>query len=74
LVVPGWWWSRHEMIIPYREIVGLAERTVNGQRFFEVIHDGGKFTLTATMLPSRAVFDEVCERLTATVREHAPTS
>jgi hypothetical protein len=69
LTVPASRWSRREKEIVYREIKELRQTTISGQRFLHVTHDGGKYTITASMLPSRAAFEEVCELLAARVRE-----
>ena len=69
LTVPVSRWSHVEKEIAYSDIKELTERTISGQRFLYVTHPGGKYTITAAMLPSRAVFDEVCELLAARVRE-----
>jgi acyl-coenzyme A synthetase/AMP-(fatty) acid ligase len=69
LTVPASQWSRKEKEIAYRDIVALSEATISGQRFLYVAHLGGKHTITASMLPSKAAFVEVCELLAARVRE-----
>src|SRR5262249_49677515 len=33
---------------------------VSGQRFLKIVYSGGKFTLTASMLPRKEDFDEIC--------------
>jgi hypothetical protein len=69
VMVPVSRWSREDKEIAYRDIVGLSEATISGQRFLYVTHLGGKYTITATMLPSQKVFAEVSDLLAARVRE-----
>jgi hypothetical protein len=69
LVVPVSRWSREEKEIAYQDILGLSEATISGQRFLYVTHPGGKYTITASMLPSKAAFSEVCELLAARVQQ-----
>jgi hypothetical protein len=72
LIVPAWRFSRRETEIAYADVHGLSTRTINGQRFLDVIHAGGKYTITASLLPSRGAFDEVCELLAERVRGSRP--
>lgn len=69
MTVPVSRWSREEKEIPYREVLALSEATISGQRFLYVTHLGGKYTVTASMLPSKAAFAEVCELLADRIRE-----
>lgn len=63
LIVPASRWSQEEQEIAYRDIVALSEATISGQRFLYVTHRGGTFTVTASLLPCKAAFAEVCELL-----------
>jgi hypothetical protein len=74
MTVPESRWSREEQEIAYRDIDSLSTVTVSGQRFLNVMHSGGKFTITASMLPSKAAFDEVCELLAEKVRASHPST
>ena len=67
--VPASRWSSREMEIAYDDIQSLSKEEISGQAFFHVIHGAGKFTIMAGMLPSKPVFDEVCELLATRVRE-----
>jgi len=69
MTVPASRWSREKKEIAYSDIVALSETTISGQRFLYVTHSGGKHTITASMLPSKAAFAEICEFLAAMVRE-----
>jgi len=51
--------------IGYRDIQALSRAQVSGQRFLYVTHSGGQYVITAFMLPSTAVFEEVCALLAA---------
>jgi hypothetical protein len=59
MTVPASRWSRTTKQIAYRDIRQLSIATVSGQTFLHVHHVGGKFTVVASMLPSREAFDEV---------------
>jgi hypothetical protein len=69
LIVPASRWSGEEKEIAYRDIEGLSTTVVSGQRFLNIHHSGGKHTITASMMPSKAAFEEVCALLAARVRE-----
>lgn len=51
--------------IGYRDIQALSRAQMSGQRFLYVTHAGGQYVITAFMLPSTAVFEEVCALLAA---------
>jgi hypothetical protein len=72
LTVPASRWSREEKEIAYRDIQALSSATISGQRFLYITHSGGKHTITASMLPSKAAFEEVCQLLAERVRESLP--
>jgi len=72
LLVPVSRWSSAEQQIGYWDIQALSKTQVSGQRFLSVTHSGGTYVLTASMLPSKAAFEEVCELLAAKVRELRP--
>jgi len=65
MTVPASRWSRATKQIAYRDIRQLSLATVSGQTFLYVHHVGGKFTIVASMLPSRETFDEVRALLAA---------
>ena len=68
LTVPKSRWSQDEKQIEYRDIQDLSTTTTSGQHFLIVTHADGKFTITASMLPSKTAFDEVCDLLAAKVQ------
>ncbi len=72
LLVPASRWSSAEQQIGYRDIQALSQAQVSGQRFLYVTHSGGRYAITASMLPSTAAFEEVCELLATKVRELRP--
>jgi hypothetical protein len=72
LLVPASRWSSAEQQIGYRDIQALSRVQVGGQRFLYVIHSDGTYMITASMLPSKAVFEEVCELLAAKVQALRP--
>jgi hypothetical protein len=59
ITVPASRWSRRTEEIAYADIRDLVTTEVSGQRFLQVVHPGGKYTIVASMLPSRAVFEEL---------------
>ena len=69
LTVPAARWSRAEKEIAYRDVLGLSETAISGQRFLHVTHTGGKYTINAGMLPSKVAFEELRELLAVRVRE-----
>jgi hypothetical protein len=72
LLVPASRWSSAEQQIGYRDVQALSKTQVSGQRFLYVTHSGGTYVLTASMLPSKAAFEEVCELLAAKVQALRP--
>lgn len=67
LIVPVSRWSREEQEIDYGDIQSLSTVEISGQRMLTVTHAGGKVTIMASMLPSKAVFEEVRALLSAKV-------
>ena len=63
LIVPKSRWSQEEQSIEYRRIKSLSTSKISGQRFLYVTHAEGKHIIVASMLSSKATFDEVCELL-----------
>ena len=72
LLVPVSRWSSAEQQIGYRDIQALSKTQVSGQRFLYVTHSGGQYVITASMLPSKAALEEVCELLAAKVQALRP--
>lgn len=68
VILPRSRWSPEEKVIVYRDISALSTARIHGARFLYVTHPGGTSTIMASMLPSKAAFDEVCELLEAKVR------
>ncbi len=60
ITIPRSRWSSDEVVVPFGEIVELSASEVSGQRFLKITYKGGKFTLTASMLPKKEDFDEIC--------------
>lgn len=54
--------SSNRTTVRYQDMTDLALRRVQGQRFLEIRHRGGKVTIAAGMLPDGA-FDEVVEEI-----------
>jgi hypothetical protein len=60
--------SSEETVVPFGEIVELSTSEVSGQRFLKIVHNGGKFTLTASMMPRKEDFDEICAAVSQGVK------
>lgn len=69
MMMPASTWSAEESEIAYRDIRELSVVSGSGQRFLYVTHIGGKRRIAASMLPSKAAFDDIHELLAAKVRE-----
>lgn len=54
--------SSNRTTVRYRDMTDLALRRVQGQRFLEIRHRGGKVTIAAGMLPDGA-FEEIVEEI-----------
>ena len=54
--------------MPYRGILEMFAFETYGQRFLKIVYNGGKFTLTASMLPRKHDFDEACAAINEGVR------
>jgi len=67
LLVPASRWCSAEQQIGYQDIQVLSRVQVSGQQFLYVTHSSGQYAITASMLPSKAVFEEVCELLESKV-------
>jgi hypothetical protein len=67
LIVPASRWSQEEKEIAYRDISALSEAKISGQRFLYITHSEGKYTINASMLPSKDAYAEFCELLSLNV-------
>ena len=61
-------WSSEEVTVPYNEIADVSASEVSGQRFLKIVYSGGKFTITASMLPRKEDFDEIYEAISRGTR------
>lgn len=68
ITIPRSRWSSEEVTVPFSEIVEVSESKVSGQRFLKLVYSRGKFTLTASMLPSKEDFDEICAAVSRGVK------
>src|SRR5258708_35502731 len=64
LMIPRSRWSRQQVTVPFGDVLELSQSEVSGQRFLKIVYQGGKFTLTASMLPKKEDFDEICQVVT----------
>jgi hypothetical protein len=69
LLVPASRWSSKVKEILYQDIRDLSHTSANSQQFLYVLHPHGKYTITASMLPSKEAFEEVRRLLTARMRK-----
>lgn len=53
--------------VSYARVKDLVRQQIKSQHFLIIHHIGGKATISASMLPSHAVFDEVCRTVTERV-------
>lgn len=67
LIVPVNRWSAEELEIKYEEIVALSRSEVQGQQFLHVVHPGGRYYITSSMLGSNSDFEEICSLLKSRV-------
>jgi hypothetical protein len=68
IVVPRSRWSSEEIAVEYGAITGIEATEVSGEKFLRVTHSEGKFTIVASMLPTRQAYDEVYQLLLEHVR------
>ncbi len=60
ITIPRSRWSSEETVVSFNDILDLSTSEVSGQRFLTIVYRGGKFALTASMLPRKADYDEIC--------------
>ena len=72
ITIPRSRWSSEEVAVPFGEIVDLSTSQVSGQRFLNIVYNGGKFTLTASMLPRKEDFDEICAAVSRGLKADRP--
>lgn len=63
LILPRSRWSQEERSINYTDISALSVTKINGQQFLNIVHGAGKSAIGASLLPSKKIFNEVCELL-----------
>jgi hypothetical protein len=68
LIVPRSNWSTEEMTIPYRDITALTLSRVGGQRSLNIYFADKKKGLSASWLPTKKAFNEVCELLAVKIK------
>jgi len=78
ITVPRSRWSSEEVPVPFGEILEMSASEVSGQRFLTIAYSSGKFTLTASMLPRKEDFQEICAAVSQGVKAavldaHEPT-
>lgn len=67
LKLPASDFSSEETEIPFQDIHDLSVAHAYGQRCLYVTHAGGKRRIAASLLASKAAFDEICDLLAAHV-------
>jgi hypothetical protein len=68
ITIPLSRWSSEEVQVQFSEIIQLSASEVSRQRFLKIVYNGGKFTLTASMLPRKEDFDAICVALSQGVK------
>ena len=68
ITIPRSRWSTEEIAVPFSEIVRLSTSEVQRQRFLKIVYKGGKFTLNASLLPSKDDFDEILAAINQGIR------
>lgn len=63
IIVPKSRWSNEEQIINYKDIETIVPEEAVGQHLLNVFHSGGKYTIAASMLPSKKIYDELSDLL-----------
>ena len=63
LSVPKYGFSRSDTVLRLTDIQNMSTQVVQKQRFLNLVHAGGKLTITASFLPSAAAFDELCTEI-----------
>lgn len=71
LSVPKYGFSRSYTVLRLADIRHMSTHAVNRQRFLRLVHAHGKLTITASLLPSLAVFEELCTEIAR--RRFAPS-
>ncbi len=72
ITIPRSRWSGEETVVTFGDIIDLSSSEVSGQRFLTIVDNGGKFTLTASMLPKKDDFDEICAAVSHGVKLAQP--
>jgi hypothetical protein len=72
ITIPRSRWSSQEVAVPFGEIVEVSRSEISGQRFLTIVYNGGKFTLTASMLPKKADFDEIYAAVSQEIKASRP--
>ena len=61
--------GNNRVSVAYADIRDMVRTQVRNQVFLVIHHSRGKLTIMASMLPSRAKFEEVCQLLTERVHQ-----
>jgi hypothetical protein len=70
IAAPAVGFSKEPKTVNFTDIKRMTVSTVYGQRFLNVYHSGGTLTITQSLLPNPAAFDELC----STLARRAPAS
>ena len=63
LSVPGSVFSRAPTVVRLADIRQVSMSVIQKRRFFEIVHTQGKLTLSESLLPSPAAFEELCAEI-----------
>lgn len=65
---PRFGWSRAETVVRLAEITAIGVQSIQNQRFLNVDHRGGRLSICASFLPSKAAFEELHNALLVRAR------
>ena len=63
LSVPGSVFARAPTVVRLADIRSVSMSVIQKRRFFEIVHTQGKLTLSESLLPSPAAFEELCAEI-----------
>lgn len=72
LYAPKNFFAHAPVSIPLNEITSVEVQEVNRHFYLNIRHIGGKLTITSSLLPSRAAFDELTQHLAAVAAKNRP--
>jgi hypothetical protein len=65
---PRYGWSRAQTVVRLAEITAIGVESIHNQRFLNIDHRGGRLSVCASFLPSKAAFEELHHAIVARAR------